>query len=114
MQIRHVHAHGNGRLDTKAVARLTAPFEGTLKPGMKIPFGTLALDFGTDFFIDVFAALISSIYLDLAASINHRIDCGGFAGEYLVKELPELKKSLPKTYNALINYGVLAQDALLA
>lgn len=97
LQIRHVYSHGNGRLDAKAVMRLTEPFDEALRVGMKIPFGVAEYDFGSEFFLDVFAALISTLYVDLLESVKHHVECNQLAATLTEYELPELESSLPKT-----------------
>lgn len=105
LQIRHLYSHGSGHLDAKAIARLTEPFENALQKGMKIPLGVAQHDFGADFFLDVFAALISTLYLALTGRIPHIEDCPRTGFKEVLSELPELGDTLPKTYKVL-NRGV--------
>ena len=103
LQIRHVYAHGNGHLDSKAIARLTEPFEDALHSGMKIPLGVTQHDFGADFFLDIFGALISTLYLALSGRIPHIENCPRNGDFGVLSELPELVETLPKTYKVLID-----------
>jgi hypothetical protein len=102
-QIRHVYSHGNGHLDSKAIARLTEPFEDALHSGMKIPLGVTHHDFGADFFLDIFAALTSMFYLALSRQVPHIEDCPRNGDLGVLSELPELVDTLPKTYKVLID-----------
>ncbi len=102
LQIRHVYAHGNGHLDAKSISRLTEPFENALNTGLKIPLGVAQQDFGADFFLDVFAALTSTLYLALSDQMPHIEDCPRTGNLEVLNELPELVDALPKTYKVLI------------
>jgi hypothetical protein len=102
LQIRHVYSHGNGHLDSKAISRLTQPFEDALHSGMKIPLGDTQHDFGADFFLDIFGALTSTLYLALSGRMPHIEDCPRNGDLGVLRELPELVDALPKTYKVLI------------
>lgn len=103
LQIRHVYSHGNGHLDAKAIARLTEPFKDALHSGMKIPLGVAQHDFGADFFLDIFGALTSTLYLALSGRMPHIEDCPRNGDLGVLSELPELVDTLPKTYKVLID-----------
>lgn len=103
LQIRHVYSHGNGHLDSKAIARLTEPFEDALHSGMRIPLGVTQHDFGADFFLDIFAALTSTLYVALGRQLPHIEDCPRNGDLGVLTELPELVDTLPKTYKVLID-----------
>lgn len=75
LQMRHAHAHGDGRFDSRSIVRLTDPFVGVLGEGVRIPLGSPEHNFGADFFMDVFAALIASLYQATLNLSSHETDC---------------------------------------
>ena len=98
LQMRHAHAHGDGRLDSRSIGRLTEPFVGVLNEGVRIPLGSPEHNFGAEFFMDVFAALIASLYQATLDLSDHDADCVLPEEEEFVAEVPELIGSLPKTW----------------
>jgi hypothetical protein len=98
LQMRHVHAHGDGRFDALAVTRLSEPFVGVFHEGLRIPLGMQTHDLGAEFFIDVYAALVVTLYRDLFSVLHHEATCDEGYSLASIIDLAELEAPLPRTW----------------
>lgn len=97
LQMRHVHAHGDGRFDALAVKRVSEPFVGVFHEGLRIPLGTQTHDLGAEFFIYVYAALVVTLYRDSFSALRHEATCeAGYSLASLI-DLAELQATLRRT-----------------
>lgn len=98
LQMRHVHAHGDGRFDALAVNRLSEPFVGVFHEGLRIPLGTQTHDLGAEFFIDVYTALVVTLYRDLFLALHLEETCEARYSLAPLGDLIALQVPLPRTW----------------